>query len=229
MRQVFVHNPYVYSSEPPEIKNVYFRYGVFERLKRGTPVIHGGAHGRFYFLKKGLGACIFTDKNGRSHIFTLVLPGQAFGDIDGITRETVNCTDMVIRPSEVLSIDYETWYKHIGSRAEILLISAKSIINRHDAMMEQMIANYTLRIPERIKVLLKALITTEFNDYRIGWNKVPFNLSNVEYAALVGATRVSISRLFTEWSFEGLLKKNNRELFVHTDLLADVYDWMIAD
>jgi CRP-like cAMP-binding protein len=220
MRQVFVHAPYVFVSEPAEIKNVYFRYGTFERRNRGTAVIHGGTSGRFYFLKKGLAVSKFTDKHERNHILTLFMPGQAFADMDGITRETVNCTDMLIRPSELLSLDYETWYEHIGSNPKLLLI------NKHDAMMEGLIANYTLSVPERIKVLLKALLTSGLNNYKTGWNRVPLNLSNVEYAALVSATRVSISRLFTEWSAEGLLKKNNRELYVHTDLLSDVYDWM---
>jgi CRP-like cAMP-binding protein len=226
MRQVFVHAPYVFVSEPAEIKNIYLKYGTFERRNRGTAVIHGGESGRFYFLKKGLAVCNFTDKHEHSHILTLFMPGQAFADMDGISRETANCTDMLIRPSELLSLDYKTWYEHIGSNADLLLIATRSAINKHDSIMEGLIANFTLSVPDRTKVLLKALITSEFNDYKPGWNKVPLNLSNVEYSALVGATRVSISRLFTEWSSEGMLKKNNRELYVHTDLLSDVYDWM---
>ena len=154
------------------------------------------------------------------------MPGQAFGDVDGITKEVVNCRDLVIRDSELLSLDRETWNKHIGQNASLLMHATKSIIAKHDSIIEAVIANYTLSVPERLKVLLKALLFSDLHQYEDGWNRIPLQLSNSEYAAIMGATRVSISRIFTDWMNQGMIRKKNREIFVHTDLFKDVYDWM---
>lgn len=225
MRQVFLQKPWIYHEEPKEIRDVFFKYGTLERLKRGTAVMNGGEGGRFYYLKKGLGIFSFEDKNGRSFIFNLVLPGRVFADVDGVSREIVNVVDLVIRPSEVLSIDYDAWHKHIGSNPELLLMVTKGIISKHESHMEAMIANYTLSIEERLKVFLKVLLMSYIKEITSGWHGVPLYLSTGEYASLIGSSRVSVSRIFTVWNKKGLLRKEGREIVIHSDLFDDIYDW----
>lgn len=226
MRQVFLQTPWIHDEEPAEIKAVFYKYGTLERLKRGSDVLNGGNNGRFYYLKKGLGAFSFEDKHRRRVIFNLVLPGRVFADVDGISKEVVNVVDSVIRPSEVMSISYETWLQHIGSNPALMLLTMKGIISKHESHMEAMIANYTLTVEERLKVFIKVL----FNAYKIniseGWHKIPLVLTVSEYASLVGASRISVSRLFGSWISNGLLTKHKRDFSVKADLFHDVYDWL---
>ena len=146
MRQVFFQKPWIYHEEPKEIKGIFFKYGKLERLKRGTAVSNGGVDGKIYYLKKGLGIFSFQDKSGRSFIFNLLIPGRVFGDVDGISKELVNVNDSVIRPSEVLSIDYNIWYKYIVSDNDLLLTFTRGVISKHESHIEAMIANYTLSL-----------------------------------------------------------------------------------
>ena len=229
MRQVFLQNPWIHHEEPKEIRDIFFRYGTLERIKRGTAVLNGGPDGRFYYLKKGLGVFTFEDKNGRSFIFNLVIPGRVFADVDGISQEFVNVTDSVIRPSEVLSIDYATWHKYIGSNPELLLLMTRGIISKHESHMEAMIANYTLSVDERLKVFLKVLISS-YGPIIDGWNEVPLYLSANEYASLVGASRVSVARIFAKWTKAGAVKKEQgRNFSVNSELFSDIYDWTEAN
>jgi CRP-like cAMP-binding protein len=224
MRQVFLQSPWIYHKEPQEIIEIFFRYGVFERLKKGTPLKNGGASGRFYYLKKGLATFTSQDRNGRNFSFCLVIPGRVLADIDGISRENVNVVDKVIRPSEVLSIDYDTWYKHIGSDPDKLLMVTRGIIAKHESHMEAMIANYTLSIEDRLKVFLKTLLKAYENPLA-EWNWLPLYLSEEEYSGLLGASRVSISRQFIKWRELGLLRKEKREIIINKAVFDDVYDW----
>jgi CRP-like cAMP-binding protein len=224
MRQVFLQKPWIYHKEPQEIVDIFYRFGTLERLKRGTSLLNGGDNGCVYYLKKGLATFSFQDKAGRSFVFALVPPGRVLADIDGISGELVNVHDSVIRPSEVLSIDRETWFKYIGSDAKLLMQVTKGIISKHESHMEAMIANYTLSLGDRLKVLYKVLITS-FNEILNEWNKLPLYLSANECAELTGATRVSISRIISAWMKQGLLKKVKRDIFIHINLFNDIYDW----
>lgn len=225
MRQVFYQKPWIYREEPAVIRDIFLRYGTLERLQKNTPLLNGGEDGRFYYLKKGLATFAFQDMNGRSFIFSLVLPGRVLADVDGISREMVNVTDSVIRPSEVLSISYEKWQKYIGNSPELMLEFTRGIISKEETHMEAMIANYTLSVEDRLRVFLKALITSYQPEITQGWNKVPLYLSQDEYAQLVGSTRVTVNRVKAEWQKNGLSIKNKRDTAVHSDLFERLYDW----
>lgn len=225
MRQVFFQKPWIYKEEPLLLRKVYYKYGTLEKLKRGTVLINGGPEGKFYYLKKGLVAFSFQDKNGKSFIFSLVLPGRALADIDGLTRELVNVTDMVIRPSEVLSIDFNIWQKHIGNNLELMHLFAKGLIAKEESHMEAMLSNYTLNVTDRLKVFLKVLITSCKPEIENGWNQMPLYLSYEEYAQIVGASKVSVTRAMKTFQEEELIKKENRNIYVHSNLFQEMYDW----
>lgn len=225
MRQVFFQKPWIYIEEPPQLREVYLKYGSPELLGRGTPLINGGTEGKFYYLKKGLAAFSFQDKHERSFIFSLVIPGRALADIDGLTRELVNVTDSVIRPSEVLSITYDVWQKHIGNNPELMLLYTKGLVAKEETHMEAMIANYTLSVPERLRVFLKVLLTSYNPEIKDGWNMLPIYLSHREYAQILGASEVTVCRTVVEMYEKKLMSRNKRNIYVHSSLFEDIYDW----
>ncbi|MDR0588381.1 MAG: Crp/Fnr family transcriptional regulator [Burkholderiales bacterium] len=227
MRQVFLEKPWIYNKEPSEFAEIFVRYGRLERYKRGATLAHGGKNGRIYYLSEGLVSCSSVDRNGQSFTFCLIPPERVFSEIDGISRTIVNVYVTAIRPSTVYSLDFETWFKHLGSHQEdaLTLQVMQNLIGKFESHMEAMIANYTLPLSERLRVFLKVLLTA-YTDTISEWNEIPIYLSAQEYAELMGASRVSISRLTSKWQKEMLLRKEGRSIFVRAALFDSIYDWV---
>ncbi len=56
--------------------------------------------------------------------------------------------------------------------------------------------------------------------------KIPLDLTNEQYGSVVNLTRVSVSRLFSDWSAKELIRKSGRNVFVRSELFKDIYDWV---
>lgn len=229
MRQVFLRKPWIYQEEPKEIRDIYYKYGKLETLRKNESVMNGGTEGKFYFLKKGLAAFSAQDKFGKNHMLCLVLPGRAFADVDGFSGDLVNINDYVICQSQVLSITRDIWDEHIGSNVKLLKVFTKNIVGKLETLMEAMISNYTLKVDERLLAFWKVLITSCGKNINEGWNQIPVNLSIENYSKFIGASRITISKLFAKWIDEGVIQKDKKEICVHSTLLDTVYDWVEND
>jgi CRP-like cAMP-binding protein len=225
MRQVFLSKPWIYHEEPAEIKAAYLRYGRFEKLKRGTVLRLVGGKGCFCLLTKGLGTHSFKNRHGKVEIFSLILPNRALGDIAGITDTPHNSMVQIIRDSEALILDRKAWMDHVAAKSHLMLAFTRSIIAKEESHMEAMIANYTLDVESRLKVFLKVLITSHGHWAHDGWSTVPLRLSGKEYARLVSASRITISKLFSRWIDIGVMEKRGWTLRLHHSLFDNVYDW----
>lgn len=51
------------------------------------------------------------------------------------------------------------------------------------------------------------------------------DLTNEQYGAVVNLTRVSVSRIFSDWISKGLLYKSGRNVYVKAKLFENIYDW----
>ena len=57
------------------------------------------------------------------------------------------------------------------------------------------------------------------------WNRIPLDLTNEQYGAVVNLTRVSVSRIFSDWISKDLLYKSGRNVYVKAKLFENIYDW----
>lgn len=226
MRQVFLSQPWIHHEEPEDLKAIYYQYGKFEKIKKGTALYNGGQNGMLYFLMKGLGTFSFLSQYGKECIFALITPNRVLADIDGLSGKLVNVSDRIIRDSEVLSIHRDTFFKHIQNTPGLALKLAQSLIAKEESHMEAMIASFTLDVETRLKVFLKVLITSYQKIIQQGWNVIPLCLSNEEYASIVNASRVTISNHFSAWIKNGFMTKNRRIINVHSGLFEGIYDWL---
>lgn len=104
---------------------------------------------------------------------------------------------------------------------------AKHVTIKQECSIEAMVANFTLEPADRLRTLLKVLLLSY--DKPIvddQWMKIPLDLTNEQYGSVVNLTRVSVSRLFSDWSAKELLRKSGRNVFVRSELFKDIYDWV---
>ena len=97
---------------------------------------------------------------------------------------------------------------------------------KQECSIEAMVANFTLEPAERLRRFSKVLLISY--DVPISdteWNRIPLDLTNEQYEAWVNLTRVSVSRIFSDWISKGLLYKSGRNVYVKAKLFENIYDW----
>ena len=110
MRQIVFGQQWIHSEEPPEIKEIFFKYGEKRKIKKGQELLHGGPFGEIGYLLKGLCFYRFWDWNDKEHVFSLILPKRCMGDIDGASCTVANVSAYVVKDGEALFLPYEIWH-----------------------------------------------------------------------------------------------------------------------
>ena len=95
-----------------------------------------------------------------------------------------------------------------------------------ESYSEGMVANFTLDPQFRLRTLFKVLITSYGIPLRDDWTVIPLLLNNSQYGQVVNLSRVSVSRIFSQWEAAGLIRKDRRSISVRKELFSDLYDWI---
>ena len=225
MRQIFHSYPWVHREEHPKIQAIYRELGRPHHVRRGEVIKHGGESNRLFFLSRGLCAYYVAGEVARPTILSLIIPGRVMGDITCISGDRVNVVTRAIKDSELLVVPPSALIEAMSRDPAMAVIAARSMISKQESHLEGMVANFTLEPSARLKALLKALILSYRDTLAPGWNLVPLLLSNELYGSIVNLTRVSVSRIFSRWIEEGLVRKQGRQIEVQSSLFDDLYDW----
>lgn len=226
MRQVFRARPWVLPPEPAKLAELFKEGRVYE-LETGATFSHGGLDGHVALLLEGMVTFSFLDIKGGYHTFALVLPGRTIGDLDALNPNRVNVIAECIRPSRVILIPNAQYRRGLRSKVEMMEMYADLSILKEESIIEGAIANFTLDLDQRLRVLLLSCFLESGSPFdRNGWNECPVNLSVTEMARIVSGTRSWVSTRLSEWTREGILKKTGRKLSVRGDLFESVHDWL---
>lgn len=228
MRQIFQSLPWIHPAEPELITGIYRKHGKHRHIRHGEILKHGGQSPRLFFLEKGLCAYfVGGEVKNRPSVLSLILPGRTMGDITCFTKDRVNVVSKALKDSVVLEVDPFAVLEESKKNPDLMLQLGRLLIHKQESHMEGLLANYTLSAPDRIRVFLKAL----FLSYHLqvkpeDWNIVPLRLNNEQLALIVNLTRISVSKILSEWQERGLVKKEGPTLLVRKDLFNGIYDWL---
>lgn len=195
------------------------------RLPAGACIFNGGDRGEIALVLSGLGAFSFQDTRRRNHIFSLVPAGRLMGNVDDLTADTVNVTDMALRETEVRLVQRETFLAFLDSNPEIERSHALGVID-HESDMDGMIANFTLSARERISALFSSLVhnLAPEADAR-GRYTLPFALTAVEISQIVAVARPTVSSILSDLSGRGLLVRRDHRHIVSARHFDILHDW----
>ncbi|MCI6531215.1 Crp/Fnr family transcriptional regulator [Mesosutterella porci] len=223
---IFQTAPWVMPEEPREIQDIFRSKGKPVRFSLGEMIPHGIEKAAVHLLTKGVVLFGYYDAGDRLQVFNILLPGRCVGEFDAAA-----CPDRpvafpinaaCVRPVEALSLDHCEYVSALRSSTSLMETAMRSCIWKHHCTMEGMICNYTLPVEMRLRVLLYSLIEAYYRLSEGGWNPIPVPLSVTAFATVVSSNRSWVSRLFSQWSSEGLLKKDGRMLLVHSSLFDPI-------
>lgn len=217
MHHVFSSQPWIPSPEHPRVRALYESLGSEQRIRRGGSLKREGEPNRLFFLRQGLCAYVINEDSARSQIVGLILPGCSMGDITCITGQRVNVHTRALRDAEVLTLRPQILQDAIRADGEMALIIARDTVFKLESMMEGMAINLSEAPASRLRLLLHALLAVH-GGVQPGFNPLPLGLSTEELAALIHATRVTVSRVLSRWQELDLLHKRGRQIAVHARL-----------
>ena len=181
----------------------------------------------FFILKKGLCAYLIAEQaKGRPSVLSLIVPGRTMGDLTCLTGDKVNVFSVAWQNSEILEVDVAQLYSRIEATPGLMRRLALHMVRKEESHLEGMVANFTLSADKRIKVFLRVLLESYGLEIKPHDNIIPLLLTNEQIGLVTNLTRVSVSRIFSQWHEAGLLHKKGKTLIVEKALFDDIYDWI---
>lgn len=220
MHHVFHSQPWVFVPEHPRVRALYEAHGRPQRVPRGGTLKREGEPARLFFLQRGLCGYMINEDRPRSQIIGLILPGRAMGDITCLTGRRVNVHTIAMRDSEVLSLRPQVLQEAMHASCEMALTVARSTAIKLECAMEGMMINNAAEPHERLAMLMRTLLNAFPAGVQPGFNPLPLPLSTEEMAAVIHATRVTVSRVLSRWQSQSLVRKDGRSILV-SDRLFD--------
>jgi CRP/FNR family cyclic AMP-dependent transcriptional regulator len=186
------------------------------RYPRGAFVYRQGeiSH-HFYQLVSGRIRILNGHPDGREQVLAIVEPGGLFGEaacFDGVPYYTAALT---VQPSMVRVFSREPVMKAMRANPEILLEILRSVIRKQRLFALQLETLTFRKAPARVALILARLATyygaadADGRGTRIG-----LHLSHEVLAAMIGVTRVTVTREIGALIRDGVITRQKRHLIV---------------
>lgn len=181
------------------------------RLPKGTALYHLGDHSdSLYALRSGSVKTQLEDMTGQVQITGFLLPGEILG-MDGLLDQTQTSHAIALEDSEVCVMrleDMDRLSQHLPVlQQQFRRLMSKEINRSHRLVMslgslrsEQRLAAFLMNLSQRLAAL--GYSSTEFI----------LRMSREEIGNYLGLTLETVSRLFSRFAKEGLIRIQQREI-----------------
>lgn len=202
MRQILFGEQWFHPEAPAEVVEIFNRLGEKRTFKKGEELKHGAPDGEITLLLTGLCLYRFWDTQDKEHVLSLILPNRTMGDIDGLTGTMANGKDINI-------------YEKV----------AQNITFKQESHIEALLACFTLDIDSRLGAFLHSLIKSYYKPNYAGWNPMPVRLTATLIAAIISASRTSVSLTLSDWMEKGWMKRDGNIALFHGSIFTNLKDW----
>lgn len=202
MRQILFGEQWFHPEAPAEVVEIFNRLGEKRTFKKGEELKHGAPDGEITLLLTGLCLYRFWDTQDKEHVLSLILPNRTMGDIDGLTGTMANGKDINI-------------YEKV----------AQNITFKQESHIEALLACFTLDIDSRLRAFLHSLIKSYYKPNYAGWNPMPVRLTATLIAAIISASRTSVSLTLSDLMEKGWMKRDGNIALFHGSIFTNLKDW----
>lgn len=188
------------------------------RVEKGDSLYrHGDKLDALYGLRLGSMKTLLEDENGQHQITGFFLPGEIIG-LDGMIEGTHSSTAIAMEDTEVCVVrlqDIDEISRYVPSlQHQVRRLMSKEIARSHQVLLalgsmrsEQRLASFLINMSQRLSAL--------------GYSPTDFimRMGREEIGNYLGLTIETVSRLFSRFAREGLIRVSQREVKI-LDLAA---------
>lgn len=174
----------------------------------------GDVSGDMYYIVRGLLKVTSCDANGREIVMNLLKAGDSFGEIAFLDGRARSATVTTLDACELLEIRRGDFFR---------LLQRFPAINANLLMaMAQLIRRLTERAEDNAFLDVRARLAKWLGDLadnhgtQLGPRQVALTvrLSQQELGDMIQATRESVNKCLREWTREGIIQQNGRQLII---------------
>ena len=182
--------------------DLLLRVAVRNNYPRHKLLVREGDPGdRFYLLRKGRAKVYLGDSNGREVILAILTPGDFFGEMAMIDEEPCSANVMSLEESEFISIGKNEFQKAISSSSDMAMSMLKALSQRLREADQQIESLALKDVQARVEQALHAIAELEDNQLVI-----PATITHRDIAAMVGASREMVTRVFRTLEATGIIR-----------------------
>ena len=188
--------------------NLLVQVAVRRSFPRHTLVIQEGDPGQsLYLLRKGRAKVYIGDEGGREVIVAILGPGDFFGELALIDDAQCSANVMTLEESEFVSIGKREFRQVLASSPGMAIHLLKVLASRlREADMQ--IEGLALKdVQARVLQALQTLAEPEGNE-----RVIPARITHRDIAAMVGASREVVTRIFRSLEERGIVRVDGRRV-----------------
>jgi CRP/FNR family transcriptional regulator, cyclic AMP receptor protein len=190
--------------------NLLVQVAVRRNYPRHALIVQDGDPGeRFYLLRKGRAKVYLGSHDGREVILSILGPGDFFGEMALIDNEPCSASVMTQEESEFVSIGKDEFRRVLASSPSMAANLLKVVFQRLREADRQIEALALKDVQARVTQVLRQIAEPE------GGNLVvPARLTHRDIAAMVGASREMVTRVFRILEENGVLRVVGRHVTI---------------
>jgi CRP/FNR family cyclic AMP-dependent transcriptional regulator len=184
-------------------------------LTKREELFHKGDEGaQVYVVIRGKLKVLTTSDSGDDVVFSILGPGEVFGEIALLGGTPRTATVTAIDPCELLIIDRRDFLSFLRGHPEVAIKLLEVLAQRMKRVSEFVEDTLFLNLPLRLAKKLLSLARAYGRPHAEGL-RLDLKLSQEEWGDLVGTTRESINKQLRAWTDEGLITIDRGYIVIH--------------
>jgi CRP-like cAMP-binding protein len=169
-------------------------------------VFHKGDPGAELFaVIRGRLKALTTSQGGHDVVFSIIGPGEVFGELALLGETARTATVTAIEPCDLMVLDRRDFLAFLRKNPDVAIELLSLLVERLKNLSEVLEDTQFLNLPVRLAKKVTSLADVYGRPGPDGL-RVDLRLSQEEWGDLVGATRESINKQMRAWSEEGLIR-----------------------
>jgi CRP-like cAMP-binding protein len=186
-----------------------------KKLRAREELFHKGDPGnQVYLISKGRLKAVTTSAEGDDVVFSIMAPGEVFGELALLGGGRRTATITAIDASELIVLDRREFLPFLKAHPEAAIRLLEVLAERCLRISELLEDTTFLNLPARLAKKLVSLIRVHGIRTQEG-TRIDLKLSQAEIGDLVATTRESINKQMKAWSEEGLVSMKSGIVTVH--------------
>ena len=169
---------------------------------------------RVYVVVSGYLKASCTDAAGVELVFSILGPGDSFGELSMLDGQPRGATISAITAAEVVSIAGNAFQAALDASPALARSLLKTMGVRLRSLASRCQCLLSTDVSQRLAMVLSRLSQKFGTRDAQGAIHLPFRISQQDLGAMVGATRESVNKCLREWTLLGLVRHHRGRLVV---------------
>jgi CRP/FNR family transcriptional regulator len=211
----------VQTSSPPELKDIYTRFGTKKTYNKGENIVTFGVKcSNCYYVTRGACVYIYSSFDGDNRAISLMAEGSCFGETPSILGEPAKLNVICLEKTEVFELPFSYFEKHADKK--LLFTLMRYIAHKNTHLYEIFALFNRLNTAQRILFFFRLYAQRQSTPID-GWYTLRHKLTHEFMAEMVGATRTTVTLFLNKLKNEGMLAVQGRIVRYKSDIIGYAY------